>query len=91
MASAMRLEGGRSGNVHYVATHPDHRGKGLGRIVTVRVLQHLATLGLEDAFLLTDDYRLPALRLYLRLGFVPRYHDQTHEGRWSLLFPQLVS
>jgi mycothiol synthase len=90
-ASAMSLEGGRSGNVHYVATHPDHRGKGLGRVVTVRVLQHLAMLRLEDAFLLTDDFRLPALRLYLRLGFVPRYQDQTHEGRWSLLFPQLVS
>jgi mycothiol synthase len=81
---------GRSGYVHYVGTHPAHRGKGLGRLVTLRVLQRLAELDLHDAFLLTDDWRLPALRLYLRLGFIPQYRDDTHEGRWSRIFPQLL-
>lgn len=60
-----------SGYVHWVGAHADHRGKRLGRAVTVAVLHRFRELGCRDAVLETDPPRLPAIRLYLSLGFRP--------------------
>src|SRR5947208_3160936 len=79
-----------SGYVHWVGADPDYQGKGLGALVSIRVLQHFRDVGLRDAVLETDDFRLPALRMYLRLGFVPEYRAPDHQRRWAQLLPQLV-
>jgi hypothetical protein len=39
--------------------------------------------------LFTDDFRTQAIKLYLRLGFVPDCHHHSHPGRWRILFEQL--
>jgi mycothiol synthase len=79
-----------SGYVHFVGTAPEHRGKGLATLVTLRVLHHFREAGLRDAVLETDDFRLPALRTYLRLGFVPEYREPEQQRRWARLLPRLV-
>jgi mycothiol synthase len=79
-----------SGYVHWVGTAPAHRGKGLATLVTLRVLDYFREAGLRDAVLETDDFRLPALRTYLRLGFVPEYREPEQQRRWARLLPQLV-
>ena len=70
------------GRVHWVATVPQEQGKGLGRAVTVAVLHYLKQHGFSRAFLETQPYRLPAIRLYLSLGFQPTPKDAEHEACW---------
>lgn len=81
-----------SGYIHWVGADPAHQGKGLGRLVSLRVLHHFRAAGLRDAVLETNDFRLPAVRAYLRLGFVPERHygDADEQRRWSRLLPQIV-
>lgn len=79
-----------SGYVHWVAADPEAQGKGLGTLVTLRVLRHFRDAGLRDAVLETNDFRLPAVRSYLRLGFVPDCADHDEQVRWARLLPRLV-
>lgn len=67
----------------WVAALPDCRGLGLGRAVCLTVLHFMRNQGYRRAFLRTDDYRLPAIKTYLRLGFRPSmsYHD-SFPARW---------
>ena len=73
------------GYVHWVATHPDSQRQGLGNILMHRVLQTFADLGLPSAVLETDDHRLPAIRLYLALGFEPVIWHESHAERWEIV------
>ena len=57
-ASAWRMSGREEiGGVHMVAVAPAHKGKGLGRAVTLAVLHKFRDEGLSAAELLTDDHR----------------------------------
>ncbi|HEU5317029.1 MAG TPA: GNAT family N-acetyltransferase [Chloroflexota bacterium] len=84
------------GNVHMVCALDDHRGKGLGRLASLAVLHYLRRRGFRAADLSTDDWRVPAIRTYLGLGFVPVYLTDAervddHEARWSAIFTQLLT
>lgn len=77
------------GYVHFLGVLPEHQSKGLGRALLLTVLRSFARRGVKDAILHTDDFRLAALKLYLELGFVPRYLDEDHRRRWQEVFRQL--
>lgn len=77
-----------AGYVHWVATDPDFQGKGLGTLITLRVLAHFRDLRLQSAVLETHSFRLPAQRTYLRLGFVPEARDRDEQVRWSRALPR---
>lgn len=81
-----------SGYIHWVGADPAYQGRGLGAAVNLRVLRHFREAGLRDAVLETQDFRIPAVRSYLRLGFVPEYHydDPDEQRRWARLLPQVV-
>jgi len=84
------------GTVHMVCALDAHRGRGLGRLVTLAVLHYLRDHGFRMADLLTDDWRLAAIKSYLGLGFVPVYRTDPdrldeHEARWSAIFAQLLT
>lgn len=81
---------GNAGYLHWVGVHPAHRGKGLGRLVTLRVLYHFARSGRPEAVLETDDTRLPAIRIYLDLGFVPEPIKPGHAERWQAILEALA-
>ncbi len=80
-----------AGYVHYVGALASVRGKRLGQIVTQRCLQGFAERGLEKAVLKTDDFRLPAVRTYLRIGFVPEYRSDEERAAWSGVFRTIES
>lgn len=73
----------QDGRVHWVGTSPEHRGKGLGTAVVVAVLHYFKQHGFEKAHLETHPPLLPAIRVYLSLGFepVPRKHEE--ETAWA--------
>jgi ribosomal protein S18 acetylase RimI-like enzyme len=52
--------------VVWIAVHPDHRGRGLGRRLLERLL---AEAGTERAWLINHDLDTPAQALYRALGF----------------------
>jgi mycothiol synthase len=75
-----------TGYVHFVGTLQESQGLGLGRAITLRVLQGFVDRGLTRAALNTADFRLPAVRLYLQLGFLPEYREDSERAAWSALF-----
>ena len=80
---------GRVGVLDYVACHPDHRQRGLGRAVCTGVLEFFARRGYESVTLSTDDVRLAAIALYLSLGFAPDMTREDMPGRWKKVMRQL--
>jgi mycothiol synthase len=77
------------GHLHMLAVDQAHRGRGLGRALALAVLGRLSKLGCEAAALKTDDFRLPAVRLYLALGFAPTITHESHPARWRDVYERL--
>jgi mycothiol synthase len=77
------------GELSWVAADPAHRGKGLGQVVCAISTCRLLDLGYENIYLRTDDLRLPAIRVYLKLGWVPLLFAPDMPGRWQAICRQL--
>lgn len=71
-----------SGELGWVAGDPEHKRKGLGMAVCAATIQRFLQAGYRNIYLLTDDQRLPALKIYLRLGFEPWFHCDGITERW---------
>lgn len=74
-----------SGRVYSVATHPDHRGKGVGRSLCEDLLDWFTARGTSAAYLEVRANNESAKRLYARLGFVtqrflPGYYGLDADG-----------
>ena len=78
-----------SGYVHWVGVHADHWGRRLGAAVVLAVLDRFRELGCRDAVLETDPPRLPAIHVYLGLGFRPEPAGPAHEAMWRDIFANL--
>jgi mycothiol synthase len=96
VASAMAHRGSTpwcqtAGSLGWVAASAAHAGRSLGRAVCGAAVSRLIAAGYRCIYLLTDDWRLPAVKTYLRLGFVPhlcapdmheRWRDVCEQVRW---------
>jgi len=69
--------------LHMVATKPEHQGKGLAKVCSLAVMHYSAEHGCKEVYLRTDDFRVPAVRMYLKMGFQPSYVDGAGEERWQ--------
>jgi mycothiol synthase len=72
-----------------VAVRPDYRGQKIGTALSTAVLHRFKEEGHEDANLRTDDFRLPGIRVYLRLGFEPYLVHENQRERWAEVFDAL--
>jgi mycothiol synthase len=81
--------GTNSAVLHWVATDPQHAGLGLGSAVSVDALHQGLAEGRDRAFLLTDDFRIAALKTYLRLAFTPVLTHVSHVDRWRRILAEL--
>jgi len=88
-ATDKRLPAFDVGYLHMVAVAPAYRGRRLGRCISVAALRHMSARGCREAVLDTDDYRLPAIRTYLGLGFVPEMVEADHPQRWRRILSEL--
>lgn len=72
-----------TGYVHMIGVDSTHRGKKLGQIISIAVMNRLVEKGYKHALLLTDDHRLSAISIYLKLGFVPVINSEEMHERWT--------
>lgn len=85
-----------AGFVHWVATHPRHRSRGLAAALLGRLLEDFSARGYLRARLTTQPERIPAIRAYLTFGFVPEYEEggpaqgRDHRAVWSGIFQELM-
>jgi mycothiol synthase len=70
-------------------TDPKHRGKGLGYNVFLKATWRLIEAGYKSIRVVTNDQRLPALKTYLKSGFLPFLYHYDMEERWTRVCHQL--
>jgi mycothiol synthase len=88
-------KGTHVGYLHMVGTLPGESGKGLGLWASLACLHHFVMEGRTAAMLQTDDFRIPAIKTYLKLGFAPQLVDENQRQRWRDIFtaigkPELI-
>lgn len=93
VATACALDKGgaekRSGEVGWVAAEPAHKGNRLGMAVCAAAVEHLLDRGFDEIYLLTDHWRYPALKTYLKLGFEPRRDGPDDRYLWQKICERL--
>lgn len=77
------------GELAYLVVHPDHRGRGLGRAASALVVRRFLTAGYECIRVSVPGCQLAAIRLYLKLGFVPFLHAADSNARWERVCGEL--
>lgn len=78
----------KQGYMHMVAAVPEVRGKGIGAYMADIAAFEFFSRGCETAVLKTDEFRVPAVKSYLRAGFLPVLYSEGMEERWSLWLKQ---
>ncbi len=71
------------GDIGYVITTSEHRGKGIGYAVSIAATRRLIQSGYKNIRVVTNDHRLSALKIYLKIGFVPFLYTKDSEDRWK--------
>jgi mycothiol synthase len=71
--------------IGWVGVAPSARGHGLAYIVSRHILAYWQPRTAGDVFILTDDWRMPAIVTYLRLGFRPEIVHPNQVERWRAL------
>jgi len=78
-----------SGELGWLAGDPAHAGKRLGRAVSAAVTARFVEVGYRHIHLYTEHWRLPALKTYLNLGYVPWLSAPDMAERWQAVCAQL--
>ncbi len=78
-----------SGTLDWVGADPEHKGRGLGYLVCAAVVRRLLEAGYKYISLRTDDFRLPAIKTYIKLGFIPKIDSEQIRARWQRVYEQL--
>ena len=81
--------GETEGYLHLVSALPEVRGMGFGYILCQKVLDFFLDQGITSIQLDTQDFRLPAIKVYLKLGFIPVLYDYDMADRWRDVFDKL--
>lgn len=72
-----------------VAVDPEARGVGAGKLIALAAMHSLAARGYKSIVLSTDDFRLPAINMYYKLGFRPIMTHESHPKRWEEVLAKL--
>ncbi|MBO7345179.1 MAG: GNAT family N-acetyltransferase [Clostridia bacterium] len=73
----------KDGYIHMVATKEEARGKGIGNLMSFLAVKILKERNMQTAYLTTDDFRIPAIKTYLKGGFFPDLSTEDFKNRWE--------
>ncbi len=80
----------KEGYMHMVAARPECRGRGLGHLMNAVAVDILKREGMQTCYLTTDDWRLAAIKTYLKADFVPDLEAEPDaKERWAAILEQL--
>ncbi len=74
-----------SGYLHYICALPEARGTGVAAALITHAAKELYKRGASYVYLTTDDFRLGAIKTYLRIGLTPVIEDAEDERRWMIV------
>lgn len=77
------------GLIHMVACKEGYRGLNIGNLLASVAEYHLKKAGMKTAHLSTDDWRLPAIKTYLNIGFKPYAPDDEFKERWEKIMENI--
>ncbi len=77
------------GYLLFVAVAKPYQGRGLGYWISLRVLHDFVRHGLACSVLETGEANYPAIKTYLKLGYLPRLLHESHAERWQAIFRAL--
>jgi mycothiol synthase len=77
------------GELGWLCSDPAHRGRGLGWSLSAAVTVRFLHMGYRHIHLYTEDFRLPALKTYLGVGYVPYLNGADHAARWQTVCDNL--
>jgi mycothiol synthase len=78
-----------AGQLGWLAADRDYAGRGLGYTATAAVTRRLISAGYRRIYLTTDDFRLAAIKIYLKMGWVPLLYQEDMAGRWKAVCEKL--
>jgi mycothiol synthase len=78
-----------TGDLGWLACHPQHRGRGLGFALSALVTRRFCEAGYTQIQLHTEYYRLAAIKTYSRLGYVPVMYCREMYELWKHVCRQL--
>ena len=79
----------RRAELGWLSVSPEHQGRRLGSQVCLAVLHFARRMGYAEIYLNSDDWRLPAVKTYLALGFEPEMAHESHPRRWAAVYEKL--
>lgn len=88
-AEYVRAGHAEPGSLQWVMADPLHAGKGIGKAAVAAATTTLSNSGYKRAYLSTDDWRLPAIHVYLEQGWQPHIYAPDMESRWLDVYKQL--
>ena len=62
------------------------RGIGIGNLMAVFAVRELKRRKMETAYLTTDDFRIPAIKSYLKGGFYADISTDDFKKRWDNIY-----
>jgi len=94
VASAMALHNYKGtypfwGELGWLAADPDHSGRGLGMAVSACVVRRFVAAGYRLIHLHTEEFRLAAIKTYLKLGFESWMGSPDSEAQWARVLDRL--
>jgi len=72
-----------TGRLHWVAIVPEYQGRNLAAPLTYFTLSLFPALNCSRAYLLTNAVRIPAISLYLKIGFKPVIGNPEEQCAWE--------
>jgi GNAT superfamily N-acetyltransferase len=79
----------QAGQLGWLVTDPSHTRRGLGTLVAAAVTNRLVAEGYDRPFLGTEDFRTPAMAIYIHLGWRPHLYRDELEARWQNIYQSL--
>ena len=75
------------GLMHMVGCKPEFRGLGIGGILSQLTEYVFKKEGMQTATLKTDDWRIPAIKTYLKIGYKPDLvSEPDYKERWDKIY-----
>ncbi len=81
--TAIVFDDDKIGYLHMVAARKEVTGQGIGNYMNELANAEFYSRGCVGAFLTTDEFRIPAVKSYLKAGYRPVEYDEGMRERWE--------